>query len=255
MTNSNRTSSITITRLSALALTFSLLSTGAQAATPRENTGVIGGAIVGAAAGGPVGLIAGAVLGGHYAGRSERIRRGDAQADALSAQLDSLNARLAASSLALSQVETSLASRNARVAEQEARIASLAEDQILLSALELRVRFATGDTTVSEDDHETLAILGRYLERHPEVRVRLEGHADGRGPAPDNLALSQARAQAVGDVLESARAAQQQIDLAAHGERHAVATADDHDQLATERRVDVRLVPAAEEGTRQAANE
>ncbi|MEO1574496.1 MAG: OmpA family protein, partial [Pseudomonadota bacterium] len=195
----------------ATSLSLGLATTGANAATPRENTGVVGGAIAGAVAGGPVGLIAGAVIGGHYAGRSERLRSGERQAEALSAQLDELNAQLTASTLVLAQVETSLRERNARVAEQDARIASLAEDQLLLSALELRVRFATGDTTVSEDDHETLAILGRYLERHPEVRVRLEGHADGRGPAPDNLVLSRERAEAVGEVLEGARAGERLV--------------------------------------------
>lgn len=235
------------------ALTFSLAATSAGAATPRENTGVVGGAIAGAVAGGPIGLIAGAVIGGHYAGRSERLRSGERQAEELNAQLDDLNAQLTSSTLALTQVEATLRERNARVAEQEARIASLAEDQLLLSALELRVRFATGDSTVSEDDHETLAILGRYLERHPEVRVRLEGHADGRGPASDNLVLSRARAEAVGAVLEGARTAEQQIDLAAHGERHAVASPNDHDALATERRVDVHLVPVSEADSRAAS--
>lgn len=174
----NKTTTRAFTTLAgATALALGLCAVGAQAATPRENTGVVGGAIAGAVAGGPVGLIAGAVIGGHYAGRSERIRSGERQADALNAQLDDLNARLAASTLALTQVEDTLRARNARVAEQEARISSLAEDQLLLSALELRVRFATGDSTVSEDDYETLAILDDEHD-HDEEEHDAETHRD-----------------------------------------------------------------------------
>ncbi|MEM6639732.1 MAG: OmpA family protein [Pseudomonadota bacterium] len=239
--------------VSTLVLTFGSVTAGA--ASPRENRGVLGGAVVGAIAGGPVGLIAGAALGGHYANRSERIEDGNAMAIALNEQLDDINARLAASTLALQQVETTLSERNARVDEQSQRIEALTEDQMLLSALALRVRFATGDATLSEDDHEILAILGHYLERHPEIRVQLDGHADGRGPAPDNLSLSRTRAEAVGEALVKSRAHASQIDVTAHGEKAATARADDPDQLATERRVEIRLVTEDPNGPRSAAVE
>ena len=229
-------------------LAMALTSVSADAASSRENRGVIGGAVVGAVAGGPIGLIAGAALGGHYAGRSERLHSARVETDRLTADLDRINAELSASTIALEQVEQALAQRNARLIDQNARIDSLVEDQILLSALKVRVRFATGDADLSEDDHETLALLGRYLQRHPELRVQLDGHADSRGPAKDNQMLSEARVQAVSNVLEGSNIDETRMDRTAHGERHAVAGADDHDTLAAERRVDVKIVPAPSAG-------
>lgn len=225
----------------AAAITLGLMisASSASADTKREHAGVIGGAVIGAAAGGPVGMFVGAAVGGHFAHRGQRIVDGQMQIADLDTQLHDINSRLSASTLELEQVEGMLAARNARIAEQTARIEALAEDQILLSALELRVRFATGDTEVSEEDHETLAILGRYLERHPEARVRLDGHADARGPAEDNETLSLARALAVGEAIA---VSERQIDIRAMGEKEAVAPSEDIDGLARERRVDVRLV-------------
>ncbi len=255
MTSSRTTPRLPTLALYATAAMATTLGATAHAATPRENAGVLGGAIVGAAAGGPVGAVAGMIGGALYAHRGERARAGEQLAAQMTEELEAANARLAASTLALEQVEQTLAQRNARVAEQSARIEALAEDQVLLNALQLRVRFATGQADISEDDRETLAIFGRYLERHPELGVRLNGHADSRGSDSLNLALSRDRANAGGAVLSVTSASDARIEVLAHGEREALASPNDHEAMAEERRVDVALVPATDDSARSAAIE
>ncbi|MFK7886514.1 MAG: OmpA family protein [Gammaproteobacteria bacterium] len=225
-------------------------SMNAAAATPRENTGVFGGALVGAAAGGPVGLIVGAAIGGHYANRSERLVQGADDLAQLNHEFDLASAELERSLSELEQVENTLLERARVLADQNQRIDQLVEDQMLLSALRLRVRFATDDATITEDDHETLAILARYLAQHPETRVQLDGHADARGTFRYNDKLSVARAQAVGEALIQRDVAEQQVEIRGFGEREAAANAQHPDQLAAERRVEVELIQPDESAQR-----
>lgn len=228
-------------------------SAAASAATPRENTGVIGGALVGAAAGGPVGLIVGAALGGHYGNRSERIAQGELELDQLNHEFDVASAQLERSLDELERVESTLLERSRTLAVQDQRIDQLVEDQMLLSALRLRVRFATDDATITEDDHETLAILARYLSQHPEIRVQLDGHADARGSDAHNDRLSMARARAVGAALTARDVAEQQVDVRGFGESQAQADAASPDALAAERRVEVELI-VPDETTERVSN-
>lgn len=49
----------------------------------------------------------------------------------------------------------------------------------------------------------TLLEIGRMLQEHPELRLRIEGHTDSTGDEAANLELSRRRAQAVRDFLLS----------------------------------------------------
>jgi outer membrane protein OmpA-like peptidoglycan-associated protein len=218
------------------------LSHTANAATPAENRGVIGGALIGAVTGGPVGLIAGAALGGHYAHKSGRAKLGALEVERLNGELAGMTERLAAVTEQSLRLAASLEARESTVLMQSKRIDALLEDQSLLTSLGLEVRFATDDAQLAEADRHTLETLARYLERHPQRRVRLHGHADARGGVVHNDKLSLARSHAVADALKSASVDPRQIDVLAYGERQADAAQSDPDRLAAERKVDVELV-------------
>lgn len=63
------------------------------------------------------------------------------------------------------------------------------------------ILFETGKAEVRPESAPTLKQIAQALKDHPELRVRIEGHTDNVGKPDANLALSEARAKAVMEVL------------------------------------------------------
>jgi len=61
--------------------------------------------------------------------------------------------------------------------------------------------FASGEAVLGPGPHADLAALAAFLGRTPEARIALVGHTDNVGALDANIALSQARAEAVRDRL------------------------------------------------------
>ncbi|MGR3462358.1 MAG: OmpA family protein [Roseovarius sp.] len=57
--------------------------------------------------------------------------------------------------------------------------------------------FASGEAVLGPGPHADLAALAAFLAEHPEARIALVGHTDNVGALDANIALSQARAEAV----------------------------------------------------------
>ncbi len=78
--------------------------------------------------------------------------------------------------------------------------------------------FAFDDSSLSPEDFAILRAHARYLNAHPQHRVLIAGHADGRGSREYNIALGERRAMAVRQffVAEGVRATQ--IDVVSYGE-------------------------------------
>ncbi|MGB7216679.1 MAG: OmpA family protein, partial [Gammaproteobacteria bacterium] len=72
--------------------------------------------------------------------------------------------------------------------------------------------------------------------------VMLEGHADSRGDAAYNEALSAARAEHVRQIFIDAGVPAERIAVTAEGENQAVAEPNDVDGLALERRVSISIM-------------
>jgi len=79
----------------------------------------------------------------------------------------------------------------------------------------------------------TLEAHARKLKSSPALRLVIESYTDSRGAADYNLALSKKRAETVAKQLVGMGVARHRIELVHHGERSAVATAED-------RRVELR---------------
>lgn len=71
---------------------------------------------------------------------------------------------------------------------------------------------------------------GKYLAANPDVKLRLEGHADERGTREYNVALGNRRAQAVKRLILFQGANASQVDVISYGEEKPVAL--DHDEAA-----------------------
>ncbi|HEX6966922.1 MAG TPA: OmpA family protein [Gemmatimonadaceae bacterium] len=65
------------------------------------------------------------------------------------------------------------------------------------------ILFATGSATIEGESTPTLKEIGEMLEAHPDLKLTIEGHTDNVGDAAANQTLSEQRAAAVAQYLES----------------------------------------------------
>ncbi|GAA5446040.1 peptidoglycan-associated lipoprotein [Microbulbifer sp. NBRC 101763] len=207
----------------------SLIASGAQAKehnesnlTPAKQATVFtSAAVAGAAVGGPVGFIAGA-LGGAWLG--EQIKQAD-EADMLATQLTESRAGL--SNLA-QQLDA-------------ARLSANDASQLALDSLQFQMLFTTGEDELQEGQLQQLGAMADFLKRHPHLQIQLEGHADPRGSDGYNNVLSDQRALSVEQALVSLGIDASRINRRAMGSTYSQATRGDVDAYAMERRVDIRF--------------
>jgi outer membrane protein OmpA-like peptidoglycan-associated protein len=203
-------------------------------ASKQESIGLGSGAVIGAAAGGPIGFILGAAFGGWLGDRfhhekSERLAA-DARYEDVKTQNVALQGRLSGSEIKVARMESQLdIERSTHRSE-------------LQQALAIEVFFRTEDSSLSGDTEERLAHLAQFIAPMDGTVIHLEGHADGRGDDKYNAELSAARAGAVRDALLRGGLAPERVVLHAEGESHSTAPQEDVDGMAFERRVQMRIV-------------
>ena len=83
---------------------------------------------------------------------------------------------------------------------------------------------------------ELLAAHADYLVKNPNVKVRLEGHADERGTPEYNIALGERRAKAVKKYLMSLGVLASQLNTVSYGEEMPLVTAHNEEAWAKNRR-------------------
>ena len=201
-------------------------------ASRAETTGVLTGLVVGAAAAGPVGAIAGAASGGWFGDRSHRQdRRAAALAQELvghEAERRRMTAEIERLNSALARLDTALMSR---------------ANSLPLEALLADFHFRTRDAALEAADQEQLRKLGALLAVRTAQPVFVTGFADARGAAGFNFELSTARAEAVADALVEGGLARSQLVVQGAG---APANSDcliDGDRCAFERHATLRMTP------------
>jgi hypothetical protein len=115
---------------------------------------------------------------------------------------------------------------------------------------------------------KTAAGMKKYLIYDPEARITLTAHADERGPAKQNVSLSERRAQRVKTCLVTQGVPEDKIDIVAVGENDNLTRSDVaklHDEnpskpkfavrnsqalmWAYNRRVDITLLPTGQRST------
>jgi len=80
------------------------------------------------------------------------------------------------------------------------------------------VFFATGSAIPYKTDQHELAILGSYLEAHPNVSAEIRAYTDTVGSAGSNQRLSERRAASVSDMLIKYGAKREQLNIKTLGE-------------------------------------
>jgi len=202
-------------------------------ASGQETIGVGSGAVIGAAAGGPVGLIFGAALGGWL---GDQFFQRTEERDRFSARLTGAQTELATVGTKLRSVEQELMLSAQRQQDDQARwIDTLAR------SVNVSVSFRTGDASVDEQTAERIGQLAALINELGPVVVDVEGHADARGGEEFNDQLSAERAAAVRDILIRSGVDAASISAVAMGEAYSSGEDADIDQHALDRRVEIRL--------------
>ncbi len=80
----------------------------------------------------------------------------------------------------------------------------------------------------------------KLLARHPNVNIRLEGHADERGTREYNVALSEERAKAVQWSMRGQGVKRAQTEVVAYGEERPAIVGDGEKSWAKNRRVEIK---------------
>jgi len=200
----------------------------------EQSIGLGSGAAIGALAGGPVGLIIGAAMGGWLGDRfhHERVARSESEQQAAQAQ-----AHAASLEQRLSGTEQQLASSHAELQSERS-----AHRDDIERAVALDVHFRTEDSTIDAGDEQRLAELASFVVPLDGTVIRLDGYTDVRGTQKYNDALSTARAESVRDVLLRAGMPGERIVVTGEGSADATATDQDADGMALDRRVAVTVV-------------
>lgn len=107
-----------------------------------------------------------------------------------------------------------------------------------------KVYFDTGRATLQARSSAVLDQVAAVLRNYEAVRVQVEGHTDDVGPAERNLALSQARAEAVCDYLIQKGVSRNRLTPVGFGETKPLTPNLSQRGRDTNRRVEFTLLPA-----------
>jgi len=146
--------------------------------------------------------------------------------------------------------------RETALARREAELAGAAADALRTRISTMRatrgtqgmqmslddVAFAPGKSRLRAEANDSLAKVAEFVAQDPAKLIRIEGHTDSTGSANANQVLSQKRAEAVRDALVALGVEASRMTAVGVGAERPVASNEDADGRARNRRVDVILV-------------
>jgi OOP family OmpA-OmpF porin len=103
------------------------------------------------------------------------------------------------------------------------------------------VEFETGSAVLTDAGKERLAPVVDFLNNQPEVQVVVIGHTDAQGSEIYNQKLSEGRAEAVAEYLESRGIAHARLSSRGRGESQPIADNKTAEGRALNRRVELRI--------------
>lgn len=104
------------------------------------------------------------------------------------------------------------------------------------------LHFATNKTRILSSSEEALNDLYMYLDRNPEVRIKIIGHTDNVGKDAANQKLSDGRANAVREDLIERGIAPERIEAEGRGESQPIDTNDTEEGRQNNRRVEIEIL-------------
>jgi len=103
------------------------------------------------------------------------------------------------------------------------------------------ITFATNSTTISNSFHTPLNRLAQNFSEYDQNSIEIVGHTDSTGSRATNMRLSEQRAQNVANYLTGKGVAETRVSSYGAGPDKPVASNDDADGRAQNRRVEITL--------------
>jgi peptidoglycan-associated lipoprotein len=135
--------------------------------------------------------------------------------------------------------------RRAEAAEAERQreaAAIRAETAAAREILEERIHFDYDRSALRPDAEQRLMQKVAVMRANPDVRLRIEGHADERGSIEYNLALGQRRAEAARDYLVGFGIPATRLEVVSWGEDRPLVRASNEEAWAMNRRNEFRII-------------
>ncbi|MDJ0807770.1 MAG: peptidoglycan-associated lipoprotein Pal [Gammaproteobacteria bacterium] len=101
------------------------------------------------------------------------------------------------------------------------------------------IYFEFDQSSIGMEYRDIVRAHAEYLATHPQVLVRLEGHADERGTREYNLGLGESRANAVRSIMMAEGVSDEQIVVVSYGEERAASFEHNEEAWALNRRVEL----------------
>ena len=101
------------------------------------------------------------------------------------------------------------------------------------------IYFDFNKSEIKADVREILSHHARFMQAHPGVKLRIEGHADQRGTSGYNLALGEARADAVRTILEAYGVDGSRISVISFGEEQPAVDGNTEEAFKLNRRAEL----------------
>jgi outer membrane protein OmpA-like peptidoglycan-associated protein len=109
------------------------------------------------------------------------------------------------------------------------------------------VTFATDSAVISPSFRAALDEVAKSLLKFPDSLVDVMGHTDSTGSEQHNQQLSERRAQSVADYLVSRGVPRNRLATMGFGELHPRVENDSPENMALNRRVEIRITPISQE--------
>ena len=105
------------------------------------------------------------------------------------------------------------------------------------------ITFRTDSATIEPGFTQTLASVGRVLQRYNQTLIDVYGHTDDTGSDAYNLQLSEQRARSVANFLAGQGVRQDRMIVSGFGESRPIASNASPQGREQNRRVEIRIVP------------
>lgn len=221
-----RNTLVALSLIGALAVPPAFAGTTGGDAGRQEKIGLGTGALLGVVAGGPPGLIVGAI-GGALLGRIQDTEDNLAEREQALQQ----------SSRSVADLQQDIQQRNRLLNDSRQR--SMLASSAIARGFAYGVQFRSDSARLEPHYQAQLQKLAGALTVFGDLTVHLAGHADPRGSDRHNLDLSQRRVEAVRDYLQQQGVAGERIVTGASGERQAMSSQGDAEGQCFDRRVHI----------------
>jgi peptidoglycan-associated lipoprotein len=108
-----------------------------------------------------------------------------------------------------------------------------------------RVYFELDSYQIRSEAYPRLDAQAQWLQRYPQVGIRIEGNADERGTREYNLALGARRAESVRNYLVERGVSAGRIDTISYGKERPIAEGSNEDAWARNRNAHTAIVSGA----------